>query len=1071
MRKRQYFLALLFALYMVSGSGARAADPKFDDYLASVRELLPFEGTLLYDCASMQGYSHWGDIRLFHTNAEVPFSQAWRATVAEVEENVWNFGFVTPANISAIAEGDMLFWSFYARTNEVDELIGLAKANFTAKSTGDPWRNIVNTYVYPQTGWTRFFIYTKAQENYEPGELQASMHFESFPQIIEFGGFIALNLGQGVDPADLPSNEAMIDQRIDENLAALRELLPVDGTILFDCANLSRFRYYGQFPENTFSMINTDNEDVPFSKAYRIQLNEFGETWEQLIWPSNQTPIEQGDMVLFSFYARSVVPQQEPGSAFSASSGMSTPHWYDLALLEMTSPPGEWTQYFFFGRAKIDHDVRRLFTAIFFSAFQKIIDVGGFVALNLGQGIQYADLPYNAITYVGREDDAPWREAAHERIEEHRKGDLTVSVVDHSGEPVVGAEIAVEMKRHAFEFGIAPSWMFNILEGPHWDNYRKNMLSLFNAATSYLMMGNDDYGWYVQQDFRHSSILQSEWLREHNMIINGGILIFPGWHNIPSLFRDLADDPEAFHTAFIHHLDTIVPIGRDLGFQTWQVINEPASSNDVMDILGDEVIIDWFEHTHALHPEAELSINEAGIIMGGGIPNVQDNLERLIKLLQDANAPIHQVGFQCHMGSNLSSPDDVFEILERYAALGLNIHISEFDFNTDDEQAQADYTRDFMTILFSHPAVYNFTLHGFWEATMTIPKGALFRTDWTPKPNYYAYTDLVFNQWWTEGDGQTNEQGEFSIRGFQGDYEITVVKDHLSVKLDTVLVKDGTAITMVLAETPVTQQHELILNLDMRRASGFNPESDQVFVTGSFVDTWAVPGTDPENQTMSRVGETMIWSKAFHLEPDGYEYKYFLNHGWDHGEWVGGSNRSITLDDDKTVYNAWGMMGEAFLVTFSVKDNHGHDIAGAVIEVNGFTYHAGEYEIGYLPAGQHNYRVHHSGYMEGTGSFNITGEAVSVNVLMLVDDTAITDPEHAGIKVFPNPVRNTLTVQSGLAMTGIQVFDMLGRPLLFSTVDSTKGELDLSALDQGMYLIRVFTASEVQTFRITLIKD
>lgn len=1141
-------ILLLLILLPFSGLQAQTPDPKFDNYLASVRELLPVDGTLLYDCASMQGYIHWSHnanrFEMFHVDEEAPFSQAWRATITEVGDYWWNTGFVTPANTSVIEEGDLLFYVFYARTNEVHEYTGLAKASFAAQITEPPFTNIVQTFAFPQTGWTRFFVHTIAKDDYGPGDLQATMHFEFFPQIIEFGGFIALNLGQGVDPANLPPNEAMIDPKFDENLAAVRELLPVDGTILIECNDLSRFRYYGHSPGNTFSMINTDDEDVPFSKAYRIQLNEFGEIWEQLMWPSNQAPIQQGDMVLFSFYARSVVAQQETGGAFHAFSGMSTPQWYDLAALEMTPPPEEWTQYYFFGKAKIDHDIGKLITQIRFSSLKKIIDVGGFMALNLGQEIQYSDLPYNAITYVGREEDAPWREAARARIEEHRKSELTVSVVDDSGEPVVGADIAVEMKRHSFKFGISPAWMFYILEGPDWDTYRQNLLRLFNTATQYLAMGNDDWGWYAQPSSRPISISQVEWLRAHNMNIDGGVLIWPGWNQMPSSFIDLADDPEAFHTAFIHHLDTIVPLGRSLGYQSWDIINEPSFMHDVMDILGNEVIIDWFEHTHALHPEAELSINETGIIQSGGYAYTQDNLENLIMMLQDANAPMHRVGFQCHMGSYLPSPDEVFDILERYAAFGLNIYISEFDINTDDEQAQADYTRDFMTIIFSHPAVNNFTMWGFWEATMFFPKGALFRTDWSRKPNYYAFTDLLFNQWWTTEEGQTNEQGEYAVRGFLGEYEITIMKDDLSVTLDTLLVKEGTAVTLVLAEPPITYNLDLdvdpsgagmvtgageyeagaqvnisavadsdwafvkwtgnidhishpdsaiaivtmpasdisftalfeytgvvlTLNVDMRQISYFKPDEDVLLVTGNMLD-WAIPGTQPGNQLMTRVGETMIWTKAFHVRPGAYEYKYFLNDGWEHGEWDGGSNRAIVLEDDKTVYNAWSKMGEAFLVAFSVKNNLNHPIAGAVITVDGFTYHAGEYEIGYLPAGDYDYHVHLDGYFEATGSFNISNEAVSVNVLMLADDTAITDPEHAGMKVFPNPVRNTLTVQSGVAMTGIQVFDMLGRPLLFSTVDGTKGELDLSALDQGMYLIRVFTTSEVQTFRITLIKD
>jgi len=255
-----------------------------------VRELLPVDGTLLYDCSVMTGYQFYSQgansLDVFDVEEEeIPFSQAWRVALTEVGEYWWNTGFITPLNTSAIEEGDMLFWMFYARTNEVDELIGLAKGSFAAQISEFPWTNIVQSHAYPQTGWTRFYVYTEAPADYEPGDLQGTMHFEFFPQIIEFGGFIALNLGQGIDPASLPANAAMIDSQFDNYLASVRELLPNDGTLLFDCASLSGYNYYGMH-YNTFSMINTENDDVPFGKAYRVNTSSFTPgIYEQVFCP------------------------------------------------------------------------------------------------------------------------------------------------------------------------------------------------------------------------------------------------------------------------------------------------------------------------------------------------------------------------------------------------------------------------------------------------------------------------------------------------------------------------------------------------------------------------------------------------------------------------------------------------------------------------------------------------------------------------------------------------------------------------------------------------------------------
>lgn len=106
---------------------------------------------------------------------------------------------------------------------------------------------------------------------------------------------------------------------------------------------------------------------------------------------------------------------------------------------------------------------------------------------------------------------------------------------------------------------------------------------------------------------------------------------------------------------------------------------------------------------------------------------------------------------------------------------------------------------------------------------------------------------------------------------------------------------------------PVIEPAAVTFNVDMTYAEGFDPASDIVYLTGSILG-WAEPGTDPDNQTMSRVGETMIWTKTLELEAGSYEYKYFLNAGWDGGEWDGGDNRTLTVEGDMVVNDWFGYL-------------------------------------------------------------------------------------------------------------------------------------------------------------------
>lgn len=121
-----------------------------------------------------------------------------------------------------------------------------------------------------------------------------------------------------------------------------------------------------------------------------------------------------------------------------------------------------------------------------------------------------------------------------------------------------------------------------------------------------------------------------------------------------------------------------------------------------------------------------------------------------------------------------------------------------------------------------------------------------------------------------------------------------------------------TAVVTVLEE-PV-ETFAVTFNVNMTYAEGFDPETDIVYFTGDLLG-WAAPGDDPDNQTMSRVDETMVWTKTLQLEAGSYEYKYFLNAGWDGGEWDGGDNRSLVVEDNMEVNDWFGYLTDPTSVT------------------------------------------------------------------------------------------------------------------------------------------------------------
>lgn len=82
-----------------------------------------------------------------------------------------------------------------------------------------------------------------------------------------------------------------------------------------------------------------------------------------------------------------------------------------------------------------------------------------------------------------RDRSTAWNARVERGIEEHRKGDITLSVVDKEGKPVENAEISFTQKSHAFRFG-ANLFMLDEFDNEEKDKkYKETFASVFNMAT------------------------------------------------------------------------------------------------------------------------------------------------------------------------------------------------------------------------------------------------------------------------------------------------------------------------------------------------------------------------------------------------------------------------------------------------------------------------------------------------------------------------------------------------------------------------------------------------------------
>jgi GH35 family endo-1,4-beta-xylanase len=203
-------------------------------------------------------------------------------------------------------------------------------------------------------------------------------------------------------------------------------------------------------------------------------------------------------------------------------------------------------------------------------------------------------------------------------------------------------------------------------------------------------------------------------------------------------------------------------------------LNEPFDNHDLMDLLGRDVMVEWFKEARSADPNALLFINDYAILSGGGGTTAhRDHYEETIRFLIEKGAPLDGIGMQGHFGAALTSPDDLRAILDRYAKFGKQIWVTEFDMDIDDEELAAMYLKDFYTTLFSHPSVGGISMWGFWDGAHWKKNAPLYREDWSLKPAGQAYRELLRNLR-SDASGKTDPSGSFRTHAFFGTYELRV---------------------------------------------------------------------------------------------------------------------------------------------------------------------------------------------------------------------------------------------------------------------------------------------------------
>lgn len=383
------------------------------------------------------------------------------------------------------------------------------------------------------------------------------------------------------------------------------------------------------------------------------------------------------------------------------------------------------------------------------------------------EGTKLESLPKTEITYVGMNADAKWREAANKRIDSIRKGDFAVQFFK-DGKTLANKVVNIKLKRHQFPFGarMAAEDIVN-----NTDDY-KNFKKAFNS----LVLGNDlKIKHWSRQDKRQQTLKALELLKTEGYPVKGHVLIWPGFNYLTKQIRKNKDNPKRVTQIIESHVNNILDATK--GKVThWDVVNEAYTNRDLQRITGSEdILYNGFKTIAKKQPNISRFTNEYGIISKGGIDTQKQQwyYDFIKRIDENTGGLVDGIGIQSHIGSDLTPPKRVLEILDYYAQLNKKISISEFTMDIQDAKVREQYTRDFMIAAFSHPNVSEFL---FWGNTEDgRGKCDIFTVDNEIGVMGKAYFSLVHDAWKTNLTGETSKDGLVSGRGFFGTYEYSFV--------------------------------------------------------------------------------------------------------------------------------------------------------------------------------------------------------------------------------------------------------------------------------------------------------
>jgi len=455
-----------------------------------------------------------------------------------------------------------------------------------------------------------------------------------------------------------------------------------------------------------------------------------------------------------------------------------------------------------------------------------------------------------------------WEADANDRIEQIRKRDAQITVVDSEGYPVPDVSVQIEQIKHRFAFGTALAY-WPLLNTPDYRDFVRDHYEW--AVCENDMKWGEVEGTRDVEDYNDADII-ADWCADNDIILRGHCIFweqdnpqFPPW--VSGLDCDTYPTASEMLDEVNERIDSIVT--RYAGqIVSWDVDNEMLpSANDEFGCLGEAGRAHMFQRANSIDPNCGMYMNEYTGNSFGGYDG--DQYVARAQGLIDLGAPVEGLGIQAHLNSPFRPEDYYNYVLNELDDLGLPIIATEFDVSTSNVTQRATDLENFYRICFSHSSVEGIIQWGFWDGAQWRADAQLVETNWTINAAGQRYLDLL-DEWTTTDSDTTDGSGNAYYRGFHGTYEITLSAPGQPAEIHTIELEPG--------ET--TALFELETNLEPPEPDITPPTPDPM--------TWAVGG---EPNALGSSSITMTATTATDDSTPVYYYFECTNYGDANSGW------------------------------------------------------------------------------------------------------------------------------------------------------------------------------------------